>query len=89
MFQLQLGYDESVAWATRYCNIGAGTAAAAPKVTNLRVSIVTGFQIDPGAVPGGFFQSIPMKATVGDEPGVAPSRPLTLLRSPISIPTGI
>ena len=51
--------------------IGAGTAAAAPQVTNLQVPIVTGFQIAPGAVPGGFFQTIPMKATVGDEPGVA------------------
>lgn len=51
--------------------IGAGTAAADPQVTNLQVPIVTGFQMAPGAVPGGFFQTIPMKATVGDEPGVA------------------
>ncbi|WP_407726512.1 hypothetical protein ACJEDT_18090 [Rhodococcoides fascians] len=51
--------------------LGAGTAAAAPQVTNLQVPAVTGFQIAPGAVPGGLFQTIPMKAIVGDEPGVA------------------
>ncbi|MDI9932372.1 hypothetical protein QM588_18310 [Rhodococcus sp. IEGM 1354] len=50
--------------------IGLGTAVAAPQSTLLQVPVVTGFQIAPGAVPGGLFQTIPMKATVGTEPGV-------------------
>lgn len=50
--------------------IGAGTAAAAPQTTLLQIPVVTSFQIAPGAVPGGLFQTIPMKATVGTEPGV-------------------
>ena len=49
---------------------GAGTAAAAPQVTNLQVPIVTGFQIAPGAVPGGLFQTIPIRANIGEAPGV-------------------
>lgn len=50
--------------------VGLGTAVAAPQTTLLQVPVVTGFQIAPGAVPGGLFQAISMKATVGTEPGV-------------------
>lgn len=49
--------------------LGHGTAAAAPVDVPVQVPVVTGFQIAPGAVPGGFFQTIPMKATVGNRPG--------------------
>lgn len=50
--------------------LGAGTAAAAPQTTITPVPVVTGFQIAPGAVPGGLFQTIPIRTTVGAEPGV-------------------
>ncbi|CCQ15607.1 putative uncharacterized protein [Rhodococcus sp. AW25M09] len=50
--------------------VGAGTAVASPQTTLLQIPVVTGFQIAPGAVPGGLFQTIPIQATVGEEPGV-------------------
>ncbi|MDZ7912603.1 MAG: hypothetical protein U5O16_12340 [Rhodococcus sp. (in: high G+C Gram-positive bacteria)] len=48
---------------------GAGTAAAAPQESVLQVPVVTGPEFGPAGVPGGLFQTIPIRATVGEKPG--------------------
>lgn len=68
--------------------IGAGTAAAAPQWIDLQVPVVTGYQIAPGAVPGGLFQTIPIRAELGEAPGVVSFLPRTLPSSTINTRTG-
>ncbi|SNT40466.1 hypothetical protein [Rhodococcoides kyotonense] len=48
----------------------AATAAAAPHTSTLQVPVVTGPEIGPAAVPGGLIQTVPIRLTVGEQPGV-------------------
>jgi hypothetical protein len=48
----------------------AATASAAPQTSTLLVPVVTGPEIGPAGVPGGLIQTIPIRTTVGEQPGV-------------------
>ena len=48
---------------------GVGTATAAPTTSELLVPVVTGPEVVSSGVPGGLFQTIPIRAVVGEKPG--------------------